>query len=151
MQWIPAYCGLAENEQADRLAKAGSKREQQSYPVSFRDARSLIKRTCTSQPGENPTATDRMAPCTYLMASNRSQRSDSEPRAHMQRLGLSHTENCPCHAGPQTPEHAPQPCLHAEARLQHWTIWTTLADKLWGSKDDLVTTTNFINGTGLRI
>ena len=26
-----------------------------------------------------------------------------------------------------------------------------LADKLWGSKEDLMATTNFINGTGLRI
>ena len=24
-------------------------------------------------------------------------------------------------------------------------------DKLWGSEEDLMTTTNFINGTGLRI
>ena len=73
-------------------------------------------------------------------------------RAHMQRLGLSHTENCPCDAGQQTPEHVLQSCpLHAEARLQQWPIWTTLADKLWGSKEDLMTTTNFINGTGLRM
>ena len=29
--------------------------------------------------------------------------------------------------------------LHAEARLPHWPIGTTLADKLWGSKEDLMT------------
>ena len=48
--------------------------------------------------------------------------------------------------------HRPQSCpLHAEARPQHWPIWSTLADKLWGSKEALTTTTNFNNGTGLRI
>ena len=35
--------------------------------------------------------------------------------------------------------------------MQHWPIWTALADKLRGSKEDLMTTVYFTNGTGLRI
>ena len=57
-----------------------------------------------------------------------------------------------CGTGPQTPEYVLQPCpMQAEARLQHWPNWTTLADKLWSSNEEFMTTTNFINGTGHRI
>ncbi|KAK7093513.1 hypothetical protein V1264_007248 [Littorina saxatilis] len=66
-------------------------------------------------------------------------------RAHMHRLGLSHTPNCPCETGPQTPEHILQTCpLHQEARTDHWPQGATLQDQLWGTKHSLILTTSFI-------
>ena len=100
------------------------------------------------------------------------------PEHVLQSFPLPHTEICPCDTGPQTMFYSPAPCHTQktarairphrpqsmfyspaasyvgtlEARLQHWPNWTTPADKLSGSKEDLnMLTTNFINGTGLRI
>lgn len=73
-------------------------------------------------------------------------------RSHLYRLRLSHTDDCPCGTGPQTPEHILQSCpLHQEARTQHWPNGATLAEKLWGTKEDLMETTDFITRTGLTI
>ena len=46
---------------------------------------------------------------------------------------------CPCEAGLQTTEHVLQVCpLYKEAGTQHWPQGATLAEKLCGSKEDLV-------------
>ena len=39
----PAHCGLAGNEEGDRLAECGGRFQQPSHQVSFREARALIK------------------------------------------------------------------------------------------------------------
>ena len=44
VQWIPAHCGLYGNEEADRLAKHGSSLKQQHIKISYREAKTLIKR-----------------------------------------------------------------------------------------------------------
>ena len=44
LEWIPAHCGIWGNEQADSLAKAGSRLQQPQHPISFREAKN-IKRT----------------------------------------------------------------------------------------------------------
>ncbi|KAK7109255.1 hypothetical protein V1264_013328 [Littorina saxatilis] len=73
-------------------------------------------------------------------------------RAHLYRLGVSHTPDCSCETGPQTPEHILQSCpLYQDARTQHWPHGATLAEKLWGTKQDLDTTTNFITHIRLEI
>ena len=43
VQWIPAHCDVAGNERADKLAKSGSKMEQTNHPVSYREAKTLVK------------------------------------------------------------------------------------------------------------
>ena len=54
--------------------------------------------------------------------------------------------------GPQTPEHLLQSCPLASRSKTSFSTgqfgqrWLT---KLWGSKEDLMTTTNFINGARL--
>ncbi|KAK7092003.1 hypothetical protein V1264_009614 [Littorina saxatilis] len=73
-------------------------------------------------------------------------------RAHLYRLGVSHTPDCSCETGPQTPEHILQSCpIYQDARTQYWPHGATLAEKLWGTKQDLDTTTNFIIHTRLEI
>ncbi|KAK7097475.1 hypothetical protein V1264_004448 [Littorina saxatilis] len=70
----------------------------------------------------------------------------------MHRLGLSHTPNCLCETGPQTPEHILQTCpLHQEARTDHWPQGATLQEQLWGTKDSLILTTSFIQATKLEV
>ena len=51
--------------------------------------------------------------------------------AHLYRLGLSHTVDCPCETDPQTPEHVLQLCpLHKEAQTQHWPQGAMLVEKI---------------------
>ena len=43
LQWIPSHCGLHGNEEADRLSKEDSNQEQQDHPVSYAEAKTLLK------------------------------------------------------------------------------------------------------------
>ncbi|XP_052223948.1 uncharacterized protein LOC127839599 [Dreissena polymorpha] len=43
LQWIPAHCGVSENEEADQLAKQGAKTEQPNTQVTYREKVSIIK------------------------------------------------------------------------------------------------------------
>ena len=71
---------------------------------------------------------------------------------HMHRLGLSHTPDCPCSTGPHTPEHVLQTCpLHLDLKIQLWPNGATLAEKLWGNKQQLETTTKFISSAKLEV
>ena len=156
VQWIPAHCGLAGNEEADRLAKSGSRLEQPSRPVSYREAKTLIKhqsRTHWKQHHSHP-SDDQI---THLQRHQqttifRLRTGHCRLRAHLYRLGLSHTPDCHCETGPQTPEHILQFCpLFQDARTQHWPHGTMLAEQLWGSKQDLQITTDYITQIGLDI
>ena len=56
----------------------------------------------------------------------------------------SHTVDCSCESGSQTPEHVVQSCpLYKEARTQHWPQVATLAERLWGSKEGLLQAASF--------
>ena len=44
VQWFHAHCGLAENMEADRLAKQSWTLEQQNNRISYREAKNLLKR-----------------------------------------------------------------------------------------------------------
>ncbi|XP_041349305.1 uncharacterized protein LOC121368632 [Gigantopelta aegis] len=43
LQWIPSHCDISGNEEADRLSKAGSKRQQLRHPISYPEAKTLIQ------------------------------------------------------------------------------------------------------------
>ena len=67
-------------------------------------------------------------------------------RAHIQCPGLSHTENRPYR--PHRPQsmffYSPAPCRQKQD-------FSTGRFEIWGSKEQSMTTTNFINGTGPRV
>ena len=43
LQWIPAYCGIQGNEQADQLARARGQLEQEDRYISCTDEKTIIK------------------------------------------------------------------------------------------------------------
>ena len=156
VQWIPAHCGLYGNEEADRLAKHGSSLKQQHNKISYREAKTLIKRevNCCSKElrDHNPNDAIYHLQRHQQVVIFRLRTGHCRLRSHLHRLGLSHTPNCPCETGPHTPEHVLQDCpLHQDLRKQLWPDGATLAGKLWGTKDDLLQTTHFISSAGLEI
>ena len=156
VQWIPAHCGLSGNEKADRLAKLGSGQEQPNLPVSYKEAKALIKRRyatnwkqCHDEPSDDQMAHLQRAQQTTIF---RLRTGHCRLRYHMYRLGLSHTPDCPCQTAPQTPEHILQDCpLFLEARREQWPTGATLVEKLWGNKLDLTKTADFILQTKLDV
>ena len=43
LQWVPSHCGVQGNERADALSKAGSQMEQFVHPVSYSEAKTIIR------------------------------------------------------------------------------------------------------------
>ena len=156
VQWIPAHCGLSGNETADKLAKSGSRLEQTNPPISYREAKTAIKSQYKKLWDEehNHPSDDQLPQLERHEQTTifRLRTGHCRLRAHLHRIGLSHTPDCPCETGSQTPEHILQSCpLHQDARIQSWPIGATLTAKLWGTLEDLQTTAAFIHHIGLEI
>ena len=43
LQWIPSHYGVGGNEEADRLSKMGSKLEQSAQPMSYSEAKTILR------------------------------------------------------------------------------------------------------------
>ena len=43
LQWIPSHCGVGGNEEADWLPKMGSKLEQSAQPMSYSEAKTILR------------------------------------------------------------------------------------------------------------
>ena len=74
--------------------------------------------------------------------------------SHLHRLNISHSDECPCGTGPQTPNHILQSCPTFDS-LRHQT-WPSSVDshmhrKLWGPVETLGQTADFALLTGLKI
>ena len=155
IQWIPVHCCLSGNEEADRLAKNGSKQEQQSQPISFKEARKLIKNKFQKKFQES----HRIKEDEIKHLSRHEQTTifhlrtgHCRLRAHLYRIGICHSPDCICQTGPQTPEHILQSCpLFTEERHKHWSDEKTLVQKLYGKQEELKTTTSFISSTKLDV
>ena len=65
------------------------------------------------------------------------------------KLRIGTTEQCPCRTGGQTTEHLLQSCpLHETLRKRVWPTHTPVAQKLYGSVEDLERTAAFVEETG---
>ena len=70
--------------------------------------------------------------------------------SHLYRLKVSHTDECPCGTGPQTPENIPQTCpAYEDLRRAAWPDAVDLHEKLWGSVMSLRLTADFAIATNL--
>ena len=65
---------------------------------------------------------------------------------------LVETPQCDCREGDQTAEHILQHCrLTEELRKRVWPVPLSLDSKLYGTKEDLVTTAEFVVNAGLVV
>ena len=136
-----------------RLAKAGGRKEQPNLPVSYRECKTLIRRNFQTRFTEEngPQLEDEMQslPRQQQTTIFRLRTGHCRLRAHMHRMGLSHTPDCQCGTAQQTPEHILQTCPnHQAARVQHWPEHKTVQQKLWDNKENLSNTANFISTPG---
>jgi ribonuclease HI len=157
LQWIPSHCGITGNEKADALSKAGSKMEQFSHPVTYREAKTIIhnqyrsqwKRRLGADNGEDSIHQLQRHQQTILF---RLRTGHCRLLSHLNRLGIAHSDECPCGTGSQTPEHVLQHCpAHDVLRRQTWPEGTELRVQLWGGRHDLERTVGFIMATGLQV
>ena len=72
--------------------------------------------------------------------------------SHLHRLKISHSDECPCGTGPQTPNHILQSCpTFDDLRRQTWPSPVEAHMKLWGLAETLRQTADFTLLTGLKI
>ena len=156
MQWIPAHCNIAGNEKADSLAKCGSKMIQETDPTSYQEIKTIIKRkqkekwkTHHGVTSQDPWETlGRRAQTTIF----RLRTGHCRLNFHLHKINICHTSDCLCGTGIQTPEHILQQCpLHNSERSHFWPHGKDLHQKLWGSREDLQTTAQFITEIGISV
>ena len=71
--------------------------------------------------------------------------------SHLHRLKISHTDECPCGTGPQTPNHILQSYpTFDDLRRQTWPSPVETHRKLWGLVETLRQTADFALLTGLK-
>ncbi|KAK7101444.1 hypothetical protein V1264_019826 [Littorina saxatilis] len=158
LHWIPAHVGIADNEEADRLAKGGARLPQPHNSTSYKEAKTLLqrkkkenwkKRNGDYNPQEDPiNKLDRRSQTTIF----RLRTGHCGLKKHLKRLGLADDAHCECGSEEQTPEHILQNCPHLETiRQKFWQEETSVGAKLWGPADELRKTADFLAATGLRI
>ena len=126
LQWIPSHCGVGGNEEADRLSKMGSKLKQSAHPMSYSEAKTILRNNFRTEwrqrldigtEEDSIHQLDRAAQVTIFRLRNGHYRLLS----HLHRLKKSHSDECPCDTGPQTPKHILQSCPTFDAlRRQTW-------------------------------
>ena len=156
LQWIPSHCGIIGNEKADELSKSGSKMDQESNPINYKEAKTIIKSTFKEkwkkhyniENNDNLEKLNRNDQVTIF----RLRTGNCKLLSHLYRLKISHTDECPCGTGTQTPEHLLQFCpTYKFQREETWEGEVGLEEKLHGTAADLRRTAEFVKLTGLTI
>ena len=156
LQWIPSHCGIAGNEKADKLSKSGSTMNQESNPVNYKEAKTIIKSTFQENWKkhhniENKDDLENLKRNDQVIIF-RLRTGHCRLLSHLHRLKISHTDECPCGTGPQTPEHLLQYCpTYKTQREDTWKGEVGLEEKLYGTAADLQRTAEFVKLTGLTI
>ena len=157
LQWIPSYCGVGGNEEADQLSKMGSKLEQSKQPMSYSEAKTILRnyfktewrqRLDIGTEEDSILQLDRAAQVTIFGLRT----GHCQLLFHLHRLVSSHSDECPCGTGPQAPNYILQSCPTFDAlRRQTWPCPVDAHRKLWGPVETLRQTADFALLTGLKL
>ncbi|XP_053384430.1 uncharacterized protein LOC128546121 [Mercenaria mercenaria] len=145
-----SHCGLAGNEEADKLAKQGAQSEQPTEPVSYKEKVTIIK--ALTRPRMEEDAFHLLDRSEQVMMV-RLRSGHNKLNAHMyKKYRLAPSQTCPCGEEDQTAEHILQRCKkHNQERAATWPIDTSIHQKLYGGIEDLRQTTSFIEAAGLTV
>ncbi|XP_070195246.1 uncharacterized protein [Littorina saxatilis] len=159
LQWVPAHVGLPGNEQADRLAKEGSRQlTQPSNPATYEETKTLVRSKFRADwVAQNDGYRADQDPIRKLERNQQTlifclRTGDCGLRAHLKRIGITDTALCECGQADQTPSHMLQDCPSHEARRrEQWPDGKDLRTKLWGTADELRRTASFAASLGERL
>ena len=134
-----------------------SKLEQSAHPMSYSEAKTILRnnfRTDWQQRLDIGTEEDsihqldRAAQVTIF----RLRTGHCQLLSHLNRLKISHSDECPCGTGPQTPNHILRSYpTFDDLRRQTWPSPVEAHRKLWGPVETLQQTADFALLTGLKI
>ena len=157
LQWIPSHCGVGGNEEAGRLSKMGSKLEQSAQPMSYSEAKTILRNNFRTEwrqrlgigtEEDSIHQLDRAAQVTIF----RLRTGHCQLLSQHHRLKISQSDECPCGTGPQTPNPILQSCSTFDTlRYQTWPSPVDAHRKLWGPVETLRQTADFALLTGLKI
>ena len=160
LQWVPSHCDLYGNEQADSLAKAGSREMQTDRTTSYREEVTIIKTQQQSRWCARHTKFDKADPYHRLNRKEqvtifRLRTGHNRLRSHLyNKFKIGDSDLCPCLTDSQTVEHVLQSCpLLEELRQKYWPgpSRMSVARKLSGCLEDLRTTAAFVEDSSLVI
>ena len=110
LQWLPAYCGIPGNEEADKLAKIGSETNDDQPPsLTYAEVKTIVKTKWSNDWKKNHSD--------YSMEREQ-QKTIFRPRtghgclrAYLHKQGKTDSPYCNCGPLAQTPRHVLQDCL----------------------------------------
>ena len=128
LQWIPSHCGVGGNEEADRLSTMGSKLEQSAQPMSYSEAKTILRNNFRTEwrqrldigtEEDSIHQLDRAAQVTIF----RLKTGHCQLLSHLHRLKISHSDKINVHAA-QVRNPPPPPPQHS-AVLLHFRRFET--------------------------
>ena len=150
--------GVLGNERADQLAKAGSLLPQTDSKLTFPETTTLIRsifktKWTASNKGYRPEQDSvRKLDRANQTIIHRLRTGHCALKAHLHKIGLSNTADCPCNHGRQTPSHILQECpLYDSQRRHFWPTPEDINSKLWGNLEDLAKTSGFAMSLGISV
>ena len=150
LQWIPAHCGISENEQADIFAKEGARGEQHGNTVSFSEKKTRTRSLTMprSQRDDYHLLSEEQQ---FILVRLRTEHTRLNSHVHG-KLKLVSSPTCPCGQEDQTTEHVRQRYpLHKATREDVWLVSSSPTTKLYGCKQELEKTTSFISRAALNV
>ena len=158
IQWIPSHCDIQGNEEADRLAKEGSRMPQENQPVTYEEAKTMVKKTqrrrwLDEHPGHDKSDGYYQLSREDQVVMVRLRTGHSRLRHHMfTRFRIGDSPACPCGAPEMTVEHFLGECpAHQTLRTNTWPQETTLRDKLYGPLESLRRTAAYARASGVPV
>ena len=131
--------------------------EQSAHPMSYSEAKTILRNNFRTEwqqrldigtEEDSIHQLDRAAQVTIFRLRN----GHCQLLSHLHRLKISHSDECPCGTGSQTPNHILKSCTtFYDLRRQTWSRLVEAHRNLWGPVEALRQTADFALLTGLKI